>query len=292
MCIPLAYVSQQEGAVQHFEGYCKAALFLVRQMLHHCDVRDCGVPIYIGVSENGREMFDAYAWHCDFPESHIVPLPSYASAHHGWHSKFDLLGAPALERFERRLHLDASWWLRWPSKSNQCCQGILSAWTSQDVLIMRESLRCARREFADWGYNSSLSHFEEYAKRLNRDAKEELLYWTTDGTEHVSGGILGFSKSRWGQSSGLISQLRPVCYNDEMVLAILAREEGWQTSALVTGGWQTFFAAFDYLRKQEVRHVDTSEKLVQWQSELGYDVNEESGASAYPSRVLPSLIAT
>ena len=134
-----------ETSLYRFEGYCKAALFLVRQMLHYWDVREEGIPVYIGVSENGLDIFREYASHCNFPESRIVVLPSYEEQWHGWHSKLDMWNADALAQFKRRVHFDASLWLTGHNHLEPC-QRLLSLWHSPErqpfAFLKRTLLGC------------------------------------------------------------------------------------------------------------------------------------------------------
>ncbi len=242
-CLSIAFAEGADYGLARFEGYCKAALFLTRQMLHFWDVRQEGVPIFIGVSENGLQGFREFAEHCDFPESHVVTLPSYQDMRDGWNIKFDMWAAPGLAKFQRRLHIDASAWLR-QTASRQPCKMLLSEWQEQEYLLRRPKLLMGtprQTAMSRVFRHARPGFFEALANLLGTDAEEELCYWQREGVEHVHGFLYGLSQPLWEESSALVKSLCQITPNDEVVLAILARELQWAKRERISDAGMTYF---------------------------------------------------
>ena len=232
-CLPVAFEEQASNAQMRFEGYCKASLFLARQMLYHWDVAEAGVPIFIGVSENGMDIFIEYARRCEFPHSHIVELPSYRFKAGAWNSKFDLLGADRVAPFERRIHFDTSIWLRPQLMYRQTCRQVLAVWQTEGFLVPYEGVHMTTHaiphsfphRWVDGDY------FENLASILGTDAEMERQYWGCEGVEFINGLLFGFSRSMWEQSRDLIADLCCITAYDEVVLGVVAREMEWASQA-------------------------------------------------------------
>ena len=279
-----------------FEGYCKAALFLARQMLHFWDVRDTGVPIYIGVSANGLSLFQEYAQHCNFPESHIITLPSYEGRPWPWLIKFDLWDTEVMERFKRRVHFDASLWLNAQSITAPC-RLLLEHWHSPEIqgfAISKPEIRVRQSElpfeppipnFTDEAF------YDQLATIVGTTAEVEHAYWTGETVEYLQGFLFGSTAHYWKNSHrvSLMTSLRDFVYSDEVVLAILARTWPMNENTVVFGLSEIFheltympaFCPDDNFETYETEIMHT------WRKTLGYTPDTPTHASAYPSRVPP-----
>lgn len=278
-CLPLGYAQQNNQGLIRFEGYCKAALFLARQMLYHWDVREQGVPIFIGVSENGLSIFREYAVHCDFPEERLVVLPNYQNHSHVWHVKYDLLGAPALDTFERRIHFDVSSWLKPRVDVRPICASVLDVWKQQGFLAS-----LPRVLMSDWEYPWTFpvsrytyaGFFQELARVLGTDASQEETYWNQDGVEFLQGFLFGFSAEMWRTTLPLINLIREIATSDEVILAIVAREFGWAKNHKVLGvcdAWETLFQDLRYMPafSQESPEGEPAKYMQSWRRNHDYD---------------------
>lgn len=271
-CIPISFPEQHEDAVINFEGYCKAALYLARQMAHHWDIREQGVPVFIGVSENGIDTFCQYAEHCEFPEQRLIVLPSYQDTRKGWHIKFDLLGSSQLEDFKRRVHFDASAWLRPHAEMRKTCQELLAVWKSQPFLIRDDTVLWARIDKRWQQINTWLKpdFFERLANLLGSTPEDEEAYWGRSGVEYIHGLIFGFSQSQWNAAVPLINQLRQIVPQDEVILSIVAREHGWKDMQGVCDAAKVFFSDIKP-RRHVSRKGDSTGMIEEWRTYHGYD---------------------
>ena len=261
-CLPIAFAEQYPAARLRFEGYCKAALFLVRQVLHHWDVRAEGVPIYIGVSQNGLETFKAYASQCNFPESQVVVLSSYTTTWAGWNSKFELLGAPQIASFERRLHFDVSAWLHPQADNRPVCRELLSAWGDAEFLIRYRDVRT--NQGSSWVDGVPLEFFMWLGNLFGRNAEIERAYWFQEGVEKVNGLMFGFTQAMWQEAQPLLKMLLSQPIRDEVVLAVLARELRWASRPGILNAHNRFFPD---LKRMVCFHPaeDRSALMQEWQ---------------------------
>ena len=263
-CIPIAYAEEDFSSYARYVGYCKASLFLAQQMLLHWDVRATGVPIFIGVCENGREIFDSYAAHCHFPASNIIALPAYTYKQHGWGVKWDLLGAPELSHFARRLHFDASWWLRSPSVQPDTSQRFLDAWQDEDILLYYPEIY-GGDPAKPWTLSvfrfTTLDFFDRLGGLLGTDPAVERAYWSNVGCAHIAGDMFGFSDSYWQTLTPLRRRLATITDLDEAVLGVMARELRWESESVLYGASTLipdlqYMTSFDHLRKEtEELHI-------------------------------------
>ena len=303
-CFPLSFADNSEGgpvgAHARYEGYCKAALFLARQMLTYWDMRECGVPIYFGVAENGLDIFRAYAAHCDFPDRNLIVLPSYAGSEDAWNIKFDLLDQPFLDMFDRRVHFDVSWWIRLTEPMPRMSE-LLSVWTDQHALVKHGSLMCGDPATQWWVDAVPESVWDGFTRLFGGAPNDHYEYWQRSGVEHVSGCYFGFTRESWAAERDLIFELCKVTHIDEAVLAPLARHHNWIDKDILyaTEGYfqkdmHRFFKAWMWHMQPEQRYMQpgtsfarTVDQFSTWRAELGYSVDEETPATAYPSAVLP-----
>lgn len=292
MGIPIALPGASEIGELRFEGFVKSALLLVRQMLHFWDVRSRGIPIYIGVSENGLQSFREYARLCDFPESQVLSLPSYADDWAGWLIKMDMLTRLADMGYARLLHFDASLFLESFKQvyPKAVFENLCRYWQTQEWAICRHELRLsADNPFRFCAMDGKYAAQDPalYAKLgdvLGTSEESERDYWSGPDCEFVSGQVVGCMAWQWLQHQVLISRLCDITSHDEVIFSVVAREAGMVGSVVlnlydILEGL-CYMAAYPNGVEDEVAH------LHQWRTSLGYSHEMAMPAHAYPSSVL------
>lgn len=276
LCIPIGLAEDNEQTLFRFEGYCKSALLLARQLLHFTDMRSCSIPCFIGVSVNGLPIFQEYAQHCNFPESHIVTLPHYTSRKEAYHCKIDLLTAPSIAPFQRRLHLDAGLWL--DSIPQSPFRILLRSWHSPETQPFAVAQPCLKAPLSEmsWGHSIQTLHLEEQweqlAAVLGTTAQAEYAYWHGDtAIEYIWGGLFGGTSHFWKnlQHLSLIQSLYRITWNDEVVLAVVARE-CIDESTVITGLRKMFSYYLRLVESFPHPTVDEAAFMHNWRKMLGY----------------------
>ena len=225
ICIPVSLADfWKHNSEERFEGFCKAALYLARQIVRRWDAHECGVPVFIGVSANGLETFQGYARHCNFPLSQVINLPSYANRKYGWHVKFDLLSSPGLRKYRRLLHLDASSWVN-PLEDALVCSQVLSRWDADNHMVayLNGEIRLSASAMA---YPTALcgvleqSPFAEVSRVLGTSESYERSYWNADMVEYWAGACYGTSSWFWedAQVQEWLPRLREFLKTDEAIM--------------------------------------------------------------------------
>ena len=273
ICVPLAFAELGDDARMRFEGYCKASLFLARQMVKYWDMQEEGVPFFIGVSANGFDIFKGYATQCDFPDERIIVLPDYADKQGGWFGKFDLFSSPDLAEFKRLLHVDASMWLQPLEPRRAACRAILDAWGDRGFLIrcLGYSIRDPR-DF-DWPFAEPDEHpwvteifAPAVAEALGTDVEYEREYWNTPGFERIWGGYYGFSRKAWVAAQKVLAKVWELGGHDEPILSVVAREVGWEAYGILR---ETLHLFYDVHHMHRFRHHEMNAKVMPaWQTEV------------------------
>lgn len=251
-CIPLGLYATpwSDNRFHRFEGFCKAAMLLVRNMARHWDVAEQGVPIFIGISENGQEIFEGYRQACDFPEEQIIALPSMEKYPHNfasaWNVSLDALLSEELSRFHRRIQFDSSIYINpgISDKKHTACANILERWanpehegiaiTAQPLVELFQEVedgRTSPRQESSVQTGQHLSgmpddFWENLAKILGTSADAEAQYWSGNAFVHVPGYIYGISNAFWADArmQRLWPQLQALIASDEGVMSCLLRE--------------------------------------------------------------------
>ena len=247
-CLPVGLFHRGDNRFHRFEGYIKAAFLLARNMTRFWDVAEQGVPIFIGVSANGREIFEGYRQRCNFPESHIIELPSMEKYPKrftsGWNIKLELLFSEELSRFKRRVHVDTSLYLRGPN--DKVCSRMIEWWHTpevqgyaipaqaratrnvpvEDVLTKPREQSSVEKGFVHSGKPDNYWHM--LAEVVGTTAAFEEAYWLAETFEHVPGYFVGISQSFWEDPKmrSLYTQLTPQFTTDECVFSVMLREWG------------------------------------------------------------------
>ncbi len=241
-CIPLGLHAPPwiENRFHRFEGFCKAALLLARNIARYWDVAEQQVPIFIGVSANGRKIFEGYRQACDFPEEQIIALPSmekypvdFAS---GWNVKMDMLASEALKIYQRRIHLDASLYLKPGTNTPKLpvCESILVHWAHPE----REGFALAREHFiedtdsqssvaaGEWLIGRPKNYWQRLGEIMKTSAQAERHYWLGDSFIHVPGYVFGISPAFLADAriAELWTQLQMFMTTDEGIMSCLVRE--------------------------------------------------------------------
>lgn len=275
-CIPISW--PDDGSLENrlrFEGFIKAALYLVRQMHQHWDMQVSGVPVFIGVSANGWDTFWQYARHCDFPLRNVVKLPSYQRRRGGWHIKFDLLNAEQVRQFRKLVHLDASLWLCGDGM-RMTASGLLSAWDTQDMLIPDSSLvhrahQKPRR--LPWTFDLQRDIFGKISRAVGSTWQEEHDYWWGDIFPYCWGAVFGVRRDWWQREDiqSLLSRLCVGVLNDEPILAVLLREF---EPTLLPNGFRAFFGDLQYVKSfSDKMTAETKSRILRdWRTARGYEV--------------------
>ena len=290
-CIPISWAARRDTERYRFEGYVKNALFLVRQLVHFWDLREQGVPVFLGISENGLDCFWEYATLCNFPSEHVVELPSYADTKFGWQIKFDMLDSAKMCEFTRRLHIDASYWLQGRGMRSRCAK-LHDRWT-QDWFHLRDVIRVPP-DFKS--YDSPVvtearrvgdSFYHQLAAVLGTDGDDERQYWEHEVSEYFGASIFGVTTQAWLDSrlQELIMPLRALMHMDEPILSVLARELPIdKTNTLLDGNRgmrdMKYMPGFKIQRAETIMSI-----LSEWREWLGYDIGSMDGASLYRSSV-------
>lgn len=275
-CIPISWAD--DGSLENrvrFEGFVKAALYLVRQMHQHWDMQVSGVPVFIGISENGWETFWRYARHCDFPLRNVVRLPSYQRRRGGWHIKFDLLNAEQTRRFERLVHLDASLWLDGEGM-RMTAQGLLADWHQQDMLIPDSSLVNRAHQTPrklPWTFDLQRDIFGAFSRAVGTTWQEEHDYWWGDIFPYCWGAVFGVHRDWWRSEAvqSLLSRLCKGVLNDEPILAVMLRE--FQPT-LLANAFTIFFKDLHHVSSfSDAMTDETKSRILQdWRMARGYEV--------------------
>ena len=296
ICIPAAWsgLNITSGRAR-FEGYCKASLFLARQMLHLWDMPEFGVPVFIGVSENGLSIFQEYAQACNFPDANVVVLPSYEHRVHGWHCKFDLLSDDRLQQFCRQLHFDASLWLR-PQPSRPAISNLLKLWSEPERQLFATMKPEIRIPYSSMPYRTAVYAMEgedvysRLASLCGTTVESEITHWSADVVEYWTGACFGTTSYAWRQPKivNLLSDLRGILEADESIMTVLARELPITSDNACLGfedfiGHDNFMPGFHH--EQDI--AEQWKVLLDWRATLGYSPDSTEGAQEYPSVVPP-----
>lgn len=277
-CIPVAFPGANPQTIYRFEGYCKAALLLAYRLLTEWQLQDAGVRVVIGVSWNGREIFDGYARQCNFPDANILTLRSFANETSGWDLKFELLGASSLASVERRIHLDASSWL---IPSSCPVATLIERWADTVAQpIVTKSLgvrRCWRgEEFPHPMRRTYDTWWERLAGEFGTTPDMERAYWfgEQDKIEFIWGGVFGLSKSFWQNARyvELLHRCRDVArgFDDEVILSLFARELPLDEAQVGYIGDLTY--QLEHCPSFPSPHMDDNQFMVDWRNRLGYEV--------------------
>ena len=278
LTIPLAL--PQNCPLMRFEGLCKGALFLARQMLTLWDLREASVPIFIGVSENALPIFRQYAAHCNFPDAHIVRLPSYAQCCRGYQCALDTWDALGVT-FKRLVHFDASLWVHYEGMSP--CQSLLAKWHTPDSQFMAIlPMHLYTRPQQDFTVDMALSCFgtpdmfyEALGRIMGTTAEAERNYWTSDAAVFVPGCVYGVSTQFWQRPEvvSLVKALREITTGDEPPIWMLAREFVTADS-VVPDLWGITGIEYTSDFTHETCAVWQEQFMTRWRETLGYSISE------------------
>ena len=288
-CIPIALPGALPYTRSRFEGFCKGALFLVRQMFHFWDVSKKGVPVFLGVSSNGMSTFREYAQLCNFPDANIVELPSYADQWAGWLIKMDMLDAVVSMGFQKAVHFDASLWLNTTTPISPC-RVLLNDWSTQGFAVAWNVLRLGKKpEALPWAMHQKYAKDDSglylgISRVLGTTPKKEYAYWSREDIEFLTGQVFGVTAQAWIQAQSLVNRLRTITVHDEVVLAVLARELPMNEENTLLGLYR-ILGRLRHMASFPNKSLNEESYMGEWRDALGYSHEMAMPASAYPSIV-------
>lgn len=250
------------------ECMCKQAMWMAKHLCMYTDLKEAGIPLYIGIALDTVDTAMPYLQACNFPTERVFFVEG-EEQHHEWISKYEALWDDPMSQYNKVIHMDVCYLIgRYPTQRiNPIFSNIREQWFNQPMMTCAPFLQRGGDDEVHpiyvrlehhWGNpadpqerkKADDDYWHFIAKQLGSTPEAEQGYWHCGRDYDVQlfrGGIYGFMQSELTEEfKSYFRDLLRFFNCDEAALALYAKQQGWTHEDIIDLGNYFAWTSWDY----------------------------------------------
>ncbi len=268
LAVSLSLFTKPSSPPTYPECMCKQAVWFAKHLCMHTDMPEAGVPLFLGIAEDTRDVALPYLQACNFPMERVFFTQGDERSQE-WITKYETLWSGPMKDFQRVMHMDVCYLIgRYPTQRvNPLFSQIKEMWHAEKMITCSAVIQRGNpgeihpiqvRLQHHWGNPEDVEerrradddYWHFVATQLDSTPEAERDYWVCNSDHDLylfRGGIYGFQQAFLDESfQHYIRDLLRFFNCDEAAMALYAKKHHWGDQEILDVGDAFRWTSLDY----------------------------------------------